>query len=120
MAARKKKDKMYMNNPNLPAKGAEFEYTEEMLVEMTKCKEDILHFAENYFHILNIDEGRQKIKLYDAQKRILKGINDNRFFILCASRQIGKCFSKDTNIKIRNKITGEIEVISAESIFNNS
>jgi len=88
--ASKRKEKFYLNNPNLPAKGAEFEYTPEMVAEIEKCKNNILHFAENYFFILNIDEGKQKIKLYPAQKRILRGIRDNRFFILTASRQIGK------------------------------
>lgn len=84
------KVKNYMNNPNLPSKGAEYEYTPEMLKEIEKCKDSLLHFAENYFYILNLDEGRQKIKLYPAQKRILRGLRDNRFFCLTASRQIGK------------------------------
>lgn len=85
-----KKERMYMGNPNVPAKGAEFEYTPEMVKEIEKCRKDILYFAENYFFILNLDEGRIKIKLYAAQKRILKKMRDNRFFVLLASRQIGK------------------------------
>lgn len=88
-----------MGNENLPVKGAEFEYTPEMVEEMEKCKKDIVHFAENYFYILNIDEGRQTIKLHDAQKRVLKGMVDNRFYCLLASRQIGKALSVDTPIK---------------------
>jgi tRNA(Met) C34 N-acetyltransferase TmcA len=39
---------------------------------------------------LNIDDGKKKIKLYKAQKRVLRQMMDNRFFILLASRQIGK------------------------------
>ena len=88
--AKKKKDKFYMGNPNLPVGGAEFEYTAEMWSEIDKCMKDVVYFAENYFFILNVDEGKQKIKLYDAQKRILRGIDDNRFFCLMASRQVGK------------------------------
>ncbi len=79
-----------MGNQNLPTKGSTFEYTQEMLSEVQKCKDNILYFAENYFYILNLDEGRQKIKLYAAQKRILRKLRDNRFFSLLASRQIGK------------------------------
>lgn len=79
-----------MGNTNVPFKGAEFEYTPEMISELEKCKKDILYFAENYFYVLNIDEGRQKIKLHPFQKRVLKSILKNRFFVLLASRQVGK------------------------------
>lgn len=79
-----------MGNENLPTKGSTFEYTQEQIEEIVKCQENILHFAENYFYILNLDEGKQKIKLYAAQKRILRKLRDNRFFVLLASRQIGK------------------------------
>jgi hypothetical protein len=88
--AKTSKNSYYLNNPNLPTKGATFDYTPEMVEEIDKCKEDLLHFAENYFYILNIDEGRIKIKLYEAQKKILRGLKDNRFFCLLASRQVGK------------------------------
>ena len=79
-----------MGNPNVPARGAEFEYTAEMASELEKCKDDILYFAENYFYVLNLDRGKEKIQLYSAQKRILKKMRDNRFFVLLASRQTGK------------------------------
>lgn len=85
-----KKDKFYMGNPNVPARGAEFVYTREMVSELEKCKKDILYFAENYFFILIPGKGKEKIKLYSAQKRILKKMRKDRFFILLASRQVGK------------------------------
>lgn len=88
--AAKKKNIGYMGNPNLPTKGATFDYTAEMILDIDKCKKDILYFAENYFFILNLDEGRQKIKLYPAQRRVLKKMSKDRFFCLLASRQIGK------------------------------
>jgi hypothetical protein len=43
MAAKKKKQE-YMGNPNLPTANAVFEYTPEMVVEITKCKEDIFYY----------------------------------------------------------------------------
>jgi hypothetical protein len=87
-----KKDtsKYYLGNENLPVKGSQFEYTPDQIKELSKCSKNILHFAENYFYILNIDDGKKKIKLYKAQKRVLRKMMDNRFFILLASRQIGK------------------------------
>jgi hypothetical protein len=90
MAQNPKKEKFYMGNPNVPSKGAEFEYTPKMVKEIDKCKNDILHFAENYFFILIPGKGKEKIKLYKAQKRILKKMRNNPYFILLASRQVGK------------------------------
>jgi hypothetical protein len=80
----------YLGNQNLPTKGTVYDYTEEQIKEIEKCGSSILHFAENYFYILNLDEGKQKIKLYSAQRRILRQLKNNRFFALLASRQIGK------------------------------
>jgi hypothetical protein len=88
--ARLTKKQIYMNNPALPTAGADFEWTPEMVSELKKCKENILHFAENYFFIINLDEGKQKIKLHSYQKKALRMIRDNRFNLLLFSRQTGK------------------------------
>ena len=86
-----KQDKhIYLNNPNLPAADAEFAYTPEMVSELAKCKKNILHFAENYFFIRSADEGKIKIQLHKYQKRILRKLRDNRFFVLLSGRQAGK------------------------------
>jgi hypothetical protein len=87
---RKPKKEIYMNNPSLPTVEAQFEWTPQMVAELKKCKENILHFAENYFYIINTDEGRQKIKLHSFQKKALRMIRDNRFSLLLFSRQVGK------------------------------
>ncbi len=87
---KKNKKPIYLNNPNLPTVGAEFEYTPDMLAEMQLCSENVLHFAENHFYIINLDEGKQKIKLHLYQKRALRMIRDNRFSLLLFSRQTGK------------------------------
>ena len=88
--AKKEDVKFYMGNQNLPSKGSSFAYTPDQITELEKCSKNILHFAENYFYILNVDDGKKKIKLYKAQKRVLRKMMDNRFFCLLASRQIGK------------------------------
>ena len=85
-----KSNDRYLGNPNLPTSQAEFEYTPEMIKEMDKCKNNILHFAENHFYIINLDVGRIKIKLHPYQKRILRSLRDNRFVCLLSSRQAGK------------------------------
>ena len=120
------KDKQnYMNNPNLPTVGAEYAYTAKMVKEIEKSSKNILHFAENYFHIVSLDEGKQKIKLHYCQKRILRKMRDNRFFVLLASRQIGKttmmtiyalwnaCFNNDQRILVvANKEGTAIEIMN--------
>ena len=90
MAAKVKKDKFYMGNPNVPSRGAEFEYTAEMVSEMEKCKNDIVYFAENYFYILIPGKGKIPIVLHPFQKRVLAKMHSDRFFALLASRQVGK------------------------------
>ena len=115
--ARVTKKEIYMNNPALPTAGAEFEWTPEKIKELTKCKENILHFAENYFFIISLDEGKQKIKLHPYQKKALRMIRDNRFSIMLFSRQTGKCLDANTLCKVRNKKTGEIQELTIEKIF---
>ena len=118
-----KKRQTYLNNPNLPATDSEFEYTPEMVKDITKCSLNILFFAESFFNIVSLDEGKQTIDLHLCQKRVLRKMRDNRFFILLASRQIGKttlftiyalwvaCFEKDQSILIvANKEGTAIEI----------
>ena len=115
---------IYMNNPNLPSEGAEFEYSPKQINQLKKAKKNLLFFAEQFFHIISLDEGKQKIKLHSAQKRALRKMRDNRFFILLASRQIGKttmmtiyalwiaCFNDDQKILIvANKEGTAIEIM---------
>ena len=84
---------IFHNNPNLPAAGAEYEYTPEMAKEYKKCVAKIDYFAENFFYITTLDEGKRTIKLYPAQRRVLKSTASNRFVIVLASRQTGKTTS---------------------------
>ena len=102
----------YLGNKNLPRAEMEFEWTPKMMRELKKCKRNILHFAENFFFIVNLDRGKEKIALYKCQKRVLRSLRDNRFICLMASRQIGKttlmciyclwiaCFQDDQRILI--------------------
>jgi len=74
--------------------GQEVEYTPEMINEVVKCKEDVIYFAEHYYYIVTIDEGRQLIKLRDYQKKMLKAFvnppHKKQHCIVLSSRQIGK------------------------------
>lgn len=108
----------YRGSKNVPVAGAQYEFTSDMVDELRKCKEDIIYFAENFFYIVNLDRGKEKIKLYDAQKNALTTLVENRFVSVLSCRQAGKCFSSNTLLQIRCKSTGEIKNITAQELFN--
>ncbi len=115
--AKPKKNKGYMGNDNLPTKGTTYDWTPEMINELSKCKTDIMHFAQNHFYILNVDEGKQKIKLYDAQKRVLEKMMNHRFFVLLASRQIGKPLAITTPIKTETGWLTMNDIIVGDRVY---
>lgn len=106
------KTKYYLGNENLPTVDAKYEFTPEKVSELRKCRNNLLHFAQHYFFIINIDSGRQVIELRPYQKRIMRKMRDNRFVIIMSSRQSGKttlmtiyalwiaCFNSDQKIVI--------------------
>lgn len=78
-----------------------FEYTQDELDEIKKCANDIVYFAETYAVVMT-DNGIQRVKLREYQKDLLRDFQHNRFNIVLASRQMGKCFLPNTKIDIRN------------------
>jgi len=111
---KKQESKYYLGNQNLPTADATFDYEAhpEWVQDIAKSRKNILYFAENFFFITNLDEGKMKIKLHSYQKRILRSLRDNRFVCLLASRQVGKttlmtiyalwiaCFFEDQRILV--------------------
>jgi len=113
----------YRGSKNVPVAGAQYEFTTDMIDELRRCKEDVLYFAENFFYIVSTDDGKQKIKLYDAQRNMLLNMVNNRFSVNLASRQSGKstlltifvlwvaCFNDDHRAAIvANKETTAINI----------
>ena len=102
----------YLGNKNLPRPSSEFEWTPKMVNNLKKAQRNILFFAENFFYIVNLDRGKEKIALFKCQKRVLRQLRDYRYVSLLASRQIGKttlmtiyclwiaCFQDDQRILI--------------------
>ena len=117
-------DRMYyMGNKNLPNTKWRSEYTKDQVRKLQKAAKNILYFAESFFYIVNLDRGKEKIALYKSQKKSLRKMRDNRFFVLLASRQIGKstmmtiyilwqaCFNEDQRILlVANKEATAIEI----------
>jgi hypothetical protein len=102
----------YKGNENLLRGNATIKWSKEMEDDLRLCRKSILHFAENHFFILTLDEGRRRIELYKYQKRLLKSYKSNRFNVILSSRQSGKtttitiyalwltCFFDDKRITI--------------------
>lgn len=117
-----KNPQYYLGNENLPTPKAEFEWDAEMLKHLKKSQQNLLYFAENFFYIIS-EKGRHPITLHSFQKKALRQMRDNRFYILLASRQVGKttmmtiyalwnaCFNEDQRILIvANKEGTAIEI----------
>jgi hypothetical protein len=117
--AKEKKRGIYLNNPNLPTVDAQFEYTPEMVQEIKKCEENVLYFAENYFYIISIDEGKQKIKLHTYQRRALRMMRDNRFSLMLFSRQTGKALALDTPVPIPGGWTTMGDLKAGDKVYAN-
>jgi len=110
---------IYLGNPNLPSTKAEFEYTPAMLKEIDKCTKNIAHFAENHFFITTMDHGKQKIKLFKPQKRVLKCLDVFNRVVTLSSRQSGKCVTGDTIIRVRNNHNKHVEDITIKKFHEN-
>jgi hypothetical protein len=88
----------YRGSKHVPVAGAQYEFTSDMVEELRRCRDDIIYFAENFFYIVALDRGKEKIQLYEAQKRVLRSFVADRNVIVCSSRQIGKALSINTPI----------------------
>jgi len=82
--------------------GLTFRMSKFEVDEYIKCKTDIHYFAEKYCWIKGEKGEPVRLVLRDYQKEILDNFFNNRFNILMASRQTGKCSSFNTIIKIQN------------------
>ena len=85
-----KPEKGYLGNTNIKGKGAQIEYTPEMIQEYVKCASDPIYFSEKYIKIVHVDHGLIPIRMYDYQKDIVESITNNRRVAVCTSRQAGK------------------------------
>ena len=80
----------YLGNPKLKGIGVKQSFTKEQVLEIKRCSTDLEYFFENYIHIVTLDGGIEKFKMWDYQKELLKTITDNRFTIINGARQSSK------------------------------
>jgi len=77
-------------NPYLKTANEVMEYTAEQVLELRKCADDPVYFAEKYCHIQHPVKGSVPVTLYGYQKKMLQAFKDNRNTIVLSARQTGK------------------------------
>jgi len=80
----------YNGNSLVKRDGVPMNFTQEEIVEYTKCATDPVYFVEKYIKIVHVDKGLIPMKLWDFQKEMLMQFHTNRFNIAKLSRQVGK------------------------------
>ena len=80
----------YLGNPLLKAAHVRVEYTEDSLKEYLKCKDDPIHFCNDYVKIVHVDHGLVNFDMYDYQEDMIDKFHNNRFVICKMPRQSGK------------------------------
>ena len=103
----------YSGNVNLLKPDLNYQYTEDEIREIQKCKTDICYFAEKYCK-LTTDDGIRNIELRKYQRRILDGFKNNKYSILISSRQIGKCFFPTESVDISGKDMSFLEIFNMQ------
>lgn len=86
-----------------------YNYNSDEYLELAKSKISVIYFAQNYCKVKNENSEIKLIPLRDYQFDILNMYDANRFNILFASRQVGKCVvdaniitSTDNTLSIRD------------------
>jgi hypothetical protein len=90
------------------------------LEEYTKCKMNIQYFANNYCQIKREDGTIGPMVLRDYQTDILDLYNNNRYSILMASRQSGKCLSFSILVNVKDQKTNIIYNITIGELYYNT
>ena len=88
----------YKNNVSIMRTGVMYPYTNDHLIELSKCATDILYFIINYCKISTLKHGVQPFKLFQYQKNAIKVMHENRFSIFKFPRQMGKALAFNTPI----------------------
>lgn len=109
-----RKSPFYRGNVDLRKANLTFQYTEEEIAEIIRCKKDIVYFANTYIY-LKTPEGKRKIKLRPYQVKLLKTIQDNKYVCALASRQIGKSCLQ--NVILTLNIDGKIVKMTIGELY---
>lgn len=109
--------KTYLGNPKLKAENVRIDFTPEQAQEFIRCSEDPVYFAANYMKIVHLDHGVIPAVPFKYQEEILESLVANRFTIVKASRQVGKCLAYQTTVRLRKQTDGETIVCSVGELY---
>ena len=100
----KNHEKLWFKNiRNVRKANLTFAMTNKEVNEYLKSKLSVHYFAQKYCQIKLEDGTIGHMKLRDYQKDIIDLYVNNRFSILMASRQVGKCLIPNTLVDISNE-----------------
>jgi hypothetical protein len=83
-------DAAYRGNNKLKKPGIGIEWTEELLAEYIRCKNDPIYFCSTYLKIINVDDGLIDWTPYDYQVEMIRSMAEERYTIVATARQAGK------------------------------
>lgn len=97
-------EQYYRGDKGLPTADSKYEWTPDMILALQRCQTDIIYFAENFFTIVDLSDGRRKhIPLRKYQTKFLDSMMNEKRLLLLTCRQSGKCQSFDTQVVMRFK-----------------
>lgn len=116
----KRTERLWFNNlEGVRRRGIKFAMTPEEIEEYIKCKLSVYYFAEHYCKI-KLDDGTVgQMTLRDYQKDIIRLYTENRYSILMASRQVGKCLIFNTLLNIKDENSYVFTMSLGRLYYNN-
>ena len=96
----------------------EHQWTKEMIQEYTKCAKSSTYFALNHAVAIHPIKGIIPLEVRDYQLRLLDSLQHNQLVLGLQGRQTGKCVFYDTEIKLKNKKTGDIITTTIGEFFD--
>ena len=90
----------YNRITSLKKANTEIEYTDDMINEYIKCKNDPVYFINAYVKIVHVDFGLVPFNLRAFQEDIVQVCSEFNKVILNTSRQVGKCVDGNTKISV--------------------
>lgn len=94
------------------------QWTEDTVSEYVKCVKSVKYFVLKHCKVPHPTRGLISPDLRDYQMRMLDVIEKHNKVAICTPRQVGKCIFSETEIRIKNKKTGEIREVSISEFFD--
>lgn len=96
-------EQYHRGDKGLPTADSKYEWTPDMILALQRCQTDIIYFAENFFTIVDLSDGRRKhIPLRKYQTKFLDSMMNEKRLLLLTCRQSGKCVYNNSKIRVRH------------------